>query len=265
MDELMRQLLQKQSELDELIQYAEKYLETAQQGKLRITRNHNTEQYYVKSDSVNTYGTYVSKKDNELIHGIAQKDYITNLLRYAKSEEKRVQQLIKRYEPEGIEHIYDKLSMKRKKVVQPYILPDDQFVSRWMSETYERKPIEIAEENRIITEKGEIVRSKSEKILADKLSRMDIPYHYEKPIYLNGYGTIHPDFTTLNRRIRKVFYWEHLGLMDQSSYSEKAILKIEMMQRNGIFVGDKLIITYETSNHPLNIKSVESLIEKYLL
>ena len=94
---------------------------------------------------------------------------------------------------------------------------------------------------------------------------MNIPYHYEKPLHINGYRTIYPDYTVLNVRTRREYYWEHFGIMHQPDYCEKAIKKIESMQRNGIFIGDKLILTFESLNHPLNIRIVEGLIKKYLL
>lgn len=265
MDELLKQLYIKSKELDQIITYAENYLETAPEGTLRITKNHNTEQFYIKKDSKDTYGLYISKKNMDLIHGLAQRDYAQKLLNLVKEEKKGIQQLIKIYEPQGIENIYEQLPLKRQKIVDPYILPNKEFVDQWMLSVYERKSIDIDESSQITTERGEIVRSKSEKILADKLHLMGIPYHYEKPLYINGYGYINPDFTVLNIRTRKEYYWEHLGLMDQPIYCENAIKKVEAMQRNGFHLGNSLILTFETSKHPINVKIVEVLIRKYLI
>ena len=52
--------------------------------------------------------------------------------------------------------------------------------------------------------------------------------------------------------------------MDNPEYCEKAIKKIETMQKNGIYIGEKLIVTFETQSHPLNMKIVENTIKKYL-
>ena len=65
-----------------------------------------------------------------------------------------------------------------------------------------------------MTEKGERVRSKSEKILADYFYRNNILYQYEKPLYLKGYGTIYTDFTFLSKKTRKEIYWEHEGIVN---------------------------------------------------
>ena len=53
--------------------------------------------------------------------------------------------------------------------------------------------------------------------------------------------------------------------MDNIQYCEKAIKKIETYNRNGIFQGDRLLITYETSTQTLNMRNFEILIEKYLI
>ena len=67
----------------------------------------------------------------------------------------------------------------------------------------------------ILTAKGERVRSKSEKILADYFYSRKIPYHYEKPLHLRGYGIVYPDFTLLSRKTRREVYWEHEGLVEK--------------------------------------------------
>lgn len=93
------------------------------------------------------------------------------------------------------------------------------------------KYILIGGDNAIITEKGEAVRSKSEKIIADKLYMKEIPYVYEQPLYLKGYGYVVPDFKILNVRTKKEYYLEHFGMMDDYEYAKNAIKKIECFQK----------------------------------
>ena len=57
--------------------------------------------------------------------------------------------------------------------------------------------LDMSKRQEIYTERGERVRSKSEKIIADKLFLQNIPYHYERPIYLKGFGMVYPDFCCL--------------------------------------------------------------------
>lgn len=188
-----------------------------------------------------------------------------------KKIKKTLQQFENIFVQEQIIAIYTQLSPERQKLITPYIITKDEFAEQWecerkmWKETRRRKEKFCEPDTEIFTEKGECVRSKSEKILADKLYMMKIPYLYEVPLYLQGYGYIKPDFTVLNKRTRKEYYWEHLGMMDDEEYCEKAIKKIETFEKNGIFPGENLILTYETRKHPLNIKIVEKLAEKYLL
>ena len=134
----------------------------------------------------------------------------------------------------------------------------------WQAEVYQGKSFE--EENPVIyTEKGERVRSKSEKILADYLYRHGIPYKYERPLYLEGFGIVYPDFTILARKTGEEIYWEHNGKMDDPVYARSAVKKIETYEKNNIFPGEKLILTYETDRTVLHTKTIERLAKKYLL
>ena len=54
-------------------------------------------------------------------------------------------------------------------------------------------------------------------------------------------------------------------MMDDEKYSEKTVQKIETYQKNGIYPGEKLLLTYETSKKPLNIILVEQMLIKYLV
>lgn len=127
------------------------------------------------------------------------------------------------------------------------------------------KYILIGGDNAIITEKGEAVRSKSEKIIADKLYMKEIPYVYEQPLYLKGYGYVVLDFKILNVRTKKEYYLEHFGMMDDYEYAKNAIKKIECFQKNEIYPGEKLLITLEASDSPLNMIILEKMVNKYLL
>ena len=264
MDQLREALLEKKEELDKIIEHATNFLEKAPKGSLRITHNKGTVQYYLRSKPSDRVGTYIKKKEKKIIADLAQKDYEEKVLSLIRNQKAALERIIATYEEEQLMKIYETMSEDRKKLVQPYIVSDEKFIQQWKQAEY-KVAYDPDEGEGIYTENGEAVRSKSEKILADKFKLMNIPYHYEKPLYLHGYGEVHPDFTVLNKRTRKTYYWEHLGLMDNKDYSEKAIKKIETMEKNGIFPGDNLILTYETMTHHLNMRTVDLLIRKYLL
>ncbi len=76
---------------------------------------------------------------------------------------------------------------------------------------------------------------------------------------------IYPDFTFLSRKIKCEIYWEHHGMMDDPSYAESTIQKIQAYERNDIYPGEQLILTFETGKLVLDMEIAEKLIQKYLL
>ena len=101
--------------------------------------------------------------------------------------------------------------------------------------------------------------------IADKLNMMNIPYCYEVPLYLKGYGYVKPDFKVLNVATRKEYYWEHYGMMDNKDYIIKALKKKNSYISNNFIVGDNLIETYESQSCPLDTRNVEKIIKTFLV
>ena len=113
----------------------------------------------------------------------------------------------------------------------------------------------------------EKVRSKSECIIANMLDSAGVPYRYEEIVPLNAmFGVfLHPDFTVLNKRTRKVYYWEHFGRMGDPEYAAHALPRISEYLNFGFFPGKDLLMTFESLECPLNTTDVERMIEEYLI
>ena len=62
---------------------------------------------------------------------------------------------------------------------------------------------------------------------------------------------------------RKEIYWEHRGMMDDRDYARRAVFKLRSMMKNGLVLGDNLIITEETSANPLGTNEIEMVINTY--
>lgn len=153
------------------------------------------------------------------------------------------------------------MSPSRKKMVDARIISDKEYVNQWSAKIYSGK--DFAEgQAEIYTEKKERVRSKSEKIIADMLYHKKIPYKYECPINLKGLGMIYPDFTCLRLADRKTILWEHLGMMTDPIYCQKAMKKIDIYAKNGFIQGRDIIYTFESEKNSLNTMSVENLINQ---
>ena len=233
-------------------------------GSLRLCHSGNRIQFYHRTISSDRIGNYIRKQDIQLAQALAQKDYDKKILNAAEQELNAIQNYLNALPTTSAENIYQTLHPTRQALVTPIREPDAQYIENWQSMKYQKKSF-ADDAPELYTAKGERVRSKSEIIIADLLQRENIPYRYEYPIHLPGFGKVHPDFTALNVRLRKEIHWEHLGTMDDPAYAEKALQKITAYEQAGIFPGENLILTHETKQNPINQKLILMMIRQYLL
>ena len=247
-------------ELKQVIKEKAASLCKAPEGSVHVYATGKNGRFYTKEQNKRRY---MKKAEMPLIIKLCQKDYDRKVLKVARQELKELEKIKKIHNVVVVEEVYENIHPERKKLVQPIWLPDKEYIEEWEKEEYTKKYFmdDVPEH---YTDREERVRSKSEALIANALNRHKIPYRYEQPLYLNGYGTIHPDFTVLNVRLRKEMYWEHMGLMDNYEYAEAALRRIETYEKNNIFPGKQLILTHETARYPINLKHIEKVIEQYL-
>lgn len=101
-------------------------------------------------------------------------------------------------------------------------------------------------------------------IIANKLYQYGIPYVYEPAMDING-RILHPDFLVLNPATRKEYIHEHFGLMDDPEYMSNALKKVDSYILAGFLPGDGPITTHETRDNPLNMKTLDILIQSYYM
>ncbi len=265
MNGLKEMLLEEKARLEQIKQKTEERLKNVPEGTLRISKSSNHIQYYhCKEDILQKNGKYLHKSEEELVQRLAQKAYDEKIMRLVKRRLHQMKQLTEEYQDNEIEMIYQREHTVRQGLIIPAEITWAQQLEQWMMERYEGKGFQDGDPV-IYSENGERVRSKSEKILSDYFYRKLIPYKYEKPLRLKGYGIVYPDFTFLSKQTGKEIYWEHEGRMDDPGYARSAIKKIQGYEENGIFVGDRLILTFETETTILNTKDIERNVKRYLL
>ena len=167
---------------------------------------------------------------------------------------------LEKYERTSLKKLYEKTVAGRKNLITADIVSDEEYALQWRKAEYKKKKFE-GEVCEIVTEQGERVRSKSEKIIADKLYRLGIPYRYECPLMLKENVKVHPDFTILKLPERKEVYLEHFGMMDDPKYAEQAIRKLALYERNGIYLGVNLFVTFEDSKKPISVRALSEILE----
>ena len=247
--------------MEKQLKQARKEMELLPHGSLRCTSSNGSVQYFVD-------GKYMSKKNLEIVRGIAQREYYEQVIPEMEQKLKKLYDLERIYRDGKVERRFEDYCTARKKLVMPIIDSMEMRIQRFMDEEYE--PGRFDEENKteFITNSGERVRSKSELIIADELYRYQVPYRYEKPLKLCNWGqsvVCRPDFTIMNGRNGKIYIYEHLGMMDDPQYVVRNMDKLDLYEKNGYLIGKNLILTHETSDSPLKIAIVDSYIEQFFL
>jgi len=141
------------------------------------------------------------------------------------------------------------------------------------------RPVEVRFRNQSVfldsnliyrTERGDLVRSKSEWIIADKLHAAHIDYQYEQPKILNGVER-YPDFTIVDDDSGKTWYWEHNGMIGKEDYRQRWERKLLAYRQQGILPlaegGGKngtLLITEEKEGSGLDAGEIRKNIDAIL-
>ena len=238
-------------------------------GSLNIVNMRGYTRFYYRNDPQAKCPYYLSKEKKALIQSLAQKDYEQQFLDKARDLRDQIEQYIK----SGLERnigelyqdlagVYSGLSASRRELVSPIVKPDAQFIEDWEAVEYEGNT-SYPMKTPFFTERGEQVRSKSEKIIADKLLSLNIPYRYEYPHELDTGDIVYPDFTILLVRERREVILEHLGSCTNPEYCLKNLKKITKYLLSGYQLGYDLLITFEADEFPLDTRLAEKLLKEF--
>lgn len=230
-------------------------------GKIHVWKSCGRVQYYLKDPDCGAKREYISKNQLHLFKKQIQKEYDEKVCELMEEEIVSLERMLKRAEniSQKIKGLYSELPNEMKALIRPVDCFDDDFVHEWESKSYEGKCIPETK-TQFVTDRGETVRSKSELNIANALKKNGIPYKYECPLKLRNGVILFPDFTVLNVRERKVIYWEHRGMMDDREYCRDSVSRIKTLCKNGIVLGDNLVVTEETSTNPLGTDEIEQVI-----
>ncbi len=260
-DKTLQDLQSRLNYVNQVVDYAEKQLKKSPPGRLRIQRQGQSLTYYcageIKGDKDHN-GRRLDASDKQIISDLAQKSYLRKVRQSALEEQRAIRKILDNYPKLQFENIYKDLRDDRKTLIRPVALSDEEYERQWLGKPYDKKGFSEGDPN-FVTLKGERVRSKSEQIIADRLTYHNIPYKYECPIRLD-IGVFHPDFTVLRLRDRKEIYWEHCGAMDKQSYADYAVNRFNVYARNNIILGKDLVATFETGMFPLDTEILDKFI-----
>ena len=233
---------------------------------LEIRQNKGTTSYFkchYDCRKGKTVRKYIKKKDMDLVKDLARNAYYKKLKALLAARLPMLERLNKSYREDEIDSLYDDLPPMRQALFEPISMTRKGYLSQWLEQQYSGNPMTKSSAE-IVTNRGEIVRSKSEKILADMFDAANVPYKYECPLQIrNGY-VIYPDFTFLDPVTLEEIYWEHFGLMDDEEYSNRALEKIKTYEAAGLYMGERLLVSFESVQVFLNLDTVRRIIDRRL-
>jgi len=128
-------------------------------------------------------------------------------------------------------------------------------------------------EERLIhcTLRDEMVRSKSELTIADRLHSNGVDYLYEQPLTLGGL-TRYPDFTIEDAESGRKYYWEHCGMLIDPQYRQRWERKLAWYREHGILPHEDgggpngtLIVTRDTKQGGISSKEIDGLIKDVIV
>ena len=260
MEQIINELNSQLKKLEALNAEAMAQLQQLPEGKLEISKRNGRPQFYKYLDKEKIY----LNKSHKDLPSLIQKRYITNLVINLKKKIDillRCIRLLKTFSAlETPTQAKDQLPDKIKKHIKPLYNSDEAYAKRWQAKKYNHKE---SDSDSLTTLRGDLVRSKTELIIADKLYNAGIPYHYEIEMNVDYFKEIYPDFYVLNKRTRKTYIWEHFGKMDDPKYCMKALLKLETYAKKGYTLGENLILTFESSQYHINTNHLDLIIETY--
>ncbi len=201
-----------------------------------------------------------------MIKQYLQKAYDEKIVKILTEEIKSLEKLLTKSgnAVNRIQKVYSTLPEEVKELIIPIDVSDDDYARAWLRVPYVGKPIPDYLPF-LETKRKERVRSKSELNIANALADKGIPYKYECPLQLSNGTIIYPDFTVLDVKRRKVLYWEHRGMMDDKEYAKSSVQRIKSLMKEEILIGDKLIVSEETSANPLGTDEIEAIIKHFFL
>lgn len=264
MDQIIKLMKERAIILRKAIEKANREREPYPDGHLRITTSNDKPRYYLITKRGDTNGKYITRENRSIIPQLAKKDYNQQFLTEATKELERLEQAIAWFSISNADLSYQKLSDKRQDLISPYIMTDKLYAKTWQSQKI--KPCSYMPDKLVYeTKRGEMVRSKSEALIANTLYDLKLPYFYEKSLQLKNGIVRYPDFTILHTKKREEFYLEHFGLLDDEAYLYNNLHKLDEYRENGIFLGKNLLITYETTESPLDIRGIKGMLRNIFL
>ncbi len=230
-------------------------LKTLPEGKLTVNRN-GAKAYYSKIESGKK--TYLGTAANENVKALQRRRFLEKSIQRIDCNLKLMNQYMRQYQP------IDRLSVLQA-LPSAYHDTEDLRLSAgdWEQEPYD-KSTQYPEWLTHQTLKGELVRTKSEALVANLLYNKGIPYHYEENLKLPE-GVIAPDFKIVVRSENRFKLLEHCGLLGSDKYVRRFNWKLQTYIRNGYIPWRDVFFTFDDPHGSIDTKAISQMMDNYFL
>ncbi len=237
------------------VQLARRKLAKLPEGRLKVSHRGDRNYFYHYSDGKYSY---VKTSDTKMISGLASRAKYETILGRCERFVAAATPFLAILKHDDWRDYLDEIGAATAELADKEIVSDEEYARIWEADY----PLTAADvEHTILTKKGDYVRSKSEKIIADSLFDMNIPYRYEARLNF-GNRPLLPDFTILDRENRREIIWEHFGMLENSQYASHTVEKLALYAKCGYYLYDNLLCTFETSAFKFPVELIEKVLKE---
>ena len=254
-------ILKELAYIEQEISTLKKKCEDLPEGRFYCAKNGKYTKWYLYEQGK---VVFLSKSEKQKAQKVLQREFCENkieelalkksFIEKYQRQLKKIHHKIRRFDNENSDY---------RRLLKNAFVPNQEELQEWMRVPYDGNPY-MREQRIYETTDGNFVRSKSEVMICTALQKNGVPYRYECPLDL-GDGIIYPDFTIMHPRTRKIYYWEHAGMLDNLDYLDHHLQKERRYIRAGIYPDVNLILTHETKEHPLTPQRIERTIQEFFL
>ncbi len=206
---------------------------------------------------------YLREEESMLASKLAEKSYAKKCIACIQKELRQLYGFIETYDPQAGDNILSSINPGAAAILEPISDIDYKLDRAWTLKS--DQSFSSYKSNLIFqSRKGDLVRSKSELMIADDLYFAELLYQYEKALHLSSGITLHPDFTSVGKD-GNIYYWEHVGGLENPEYASDFLRKMYLYAQDGIIPGKNLILSFESQKNPLTPGQIHQLMDYYLL
>jgi len=258
-----QKIIQEQQNTAQRILKTRSFLKTAPEGHIVRSKRPSGWFYFsdVSKDCKRTR-KYIGGEDSLDVFAYIKKAYYQKLLEKLEWNYKATQYFLKHYNSDPERVVLDSLpEWMAERIKNDASTDRDTYISEWLKADY-KKNTHRADALKIQTSRGEFVRSKGEREIANALFRKGLAYRTDCEVQLTD-GTIYADFAILHPITLELYYWEHSGMLGDPSYTQANYDRIARYANSGYLIGERLIMTGENSDHVIGSQAIDRIIEAY--